>query len=1126
MTRSVMNHLPRRARRLLGVVVLGIGATAAWALGPENPGTAQLARPGQLPFYFEASPSSQAFPFTARGQACEFFVGPTEAVLQLTRADAQTPRGRHERGQQPTRELRAGRELRFEFVGANASASVRGQNEQPGKLNYFIGRSAAEWRTGVSLFGSVLVDGIYPGVDLVYYGNDQRLEYDFVVAPRADAQAIAIHFSGADQIRISAEGELVFTLGDREIRQPRPVIYQMIRGERSLVTGSYRLVDPTTVKFQVGEYDRNQPLVIDPVLSYATYFGGNGIDIAWAVAVDTNGFVYVAGETMGRLPITAGVTVTNKYSGATNGHGDAFVAKFDRTLTNLVALAYVGGKGGDVVLDLAVDGAGNAYLTGYTDSPDYPTTNAVYPNISGSPFPGLGTYPIDAFVTKLGPQGTNPLAVIYSTYLGGTWVDEGVGIDVDQDGAAYITGYTASTNTFPLANTVTNELLRSLAYGGGGDGFVAKISPSGSSLVYSMFLGGTNIDAGSGIVVDPAGVAHVTGYTRSTNFPAANGLAGGADVFVAHVAMATNVAYVADSRLMGGRGDNFAYRIALDAEGNDYIVGSSAGDSGLPVTPSLLNPGGIFRSDDAAANWQGINSGFHSIAATALAVDPNNSAHLFAATWHGLLQSWDGGAHWDGGILLRPNVNGYASIGEVGTVLSVIFTPDSPAVIYAGSSAEGVGKSVNGGTNFFGLDGLTNQTVRVLAVAPATSTTIYAGTDTGIYRSTDSGTNWASLGVGLANVNVRALALHPAAPIYAGTLGGVFRSLNGGTNWSAFNTGLSNLTVNALLIQSNAPLTLYAGTAGGVFRSLNGGTNWTRLNTGLTTSNVLCLAMDPATPETIYAGTTNGLFKSLNGGAEWANVTSGGLAAPYVLAVAIDPAAPTTLYAGTKGTAFFGGSDGYVAKFGTNGYLTVLGGSADDEAWDLAVDALGHAHVTGWTASKNFPTNYVYGALRGTNSGSADAFVAEVSSTGDQLLHSALLGGSSFDFGYSIALDSSGNSYIVGETLSTNFMSTTGTPGYAPFQASRGGTNDAFLVKLERQPVLTIHSTTNVNAEAVLTWPSYWSDVIIQSTTNLGGTSFWEDLSGGVLINGEYRASVPVGFDEGAGRSFFRLRLR
>ena len=1124
MTRFALNHFLRRMRGPLAAVVLGVSAVVVGAVSPEARGRAQLSRPGQIAFHFESSPGAQPgeFPFFARGQACDFFVAPTAAVLRLTQYDGQSRRARPEPSQMAQGAWRTSRELHFQFVGANPAARVSGTDELPGKVNYFIGRSAAEWRTGVSLFGRVRVEQLYPGVDLVYYGNDQRLEYDFVVAPQADPRPITIQFTGADRIDISPAGELVFTLGDREIRQPKPVIYQTVHGERKLVAGGYRLTE-ATLTFQLGDYDRTQPLIIDPVLSYATYFGGNGIDTAWAVAVDTNGFVYVAGETMGRLPITAGVTVTNKYSGTTNTHGDAFVAKFDRSLTNLIALAYVGGRAGDVALDVAVDDAGNAYLTGYTDSPDFPNTNALFSSISGSVFQGL-TYPLDAFVTKLGPQGTNPLAVIYSTYLGGTWTDVGAGIDVDADGFAYVTGYTASTNTFPVTNGISPWMTYQ---GGSGDAFVTKIAPGGTNLVYSIFLGGTNQDAGSGVAADANGVAHVTGYTRSTNFASTiSRLGGSADAFIAHVGLSNNLAVLNSVRLMGGRGENMGYRIALDAEGNDYVAGASINDANVPVTPSAINPGGIFRSGDAAASWQEANTGMQSIVATALAIDPSAPNHLFAATWHGLLQSWDGGAHWQGGLSLRTNVNGYASVGEVGTILSVVFDPVSPANIYAGTSGEGAGKSVDGGASFSGLDGLTNQTVRALAVDALANATVYAGTDAGVFKSTDAGANWAAMNSGLGNLSVRALALHPATPVYAGTAGGVYRSYNAGTNWSAMNSGLSNLVVNAIVIQSNAPLTVYVATAGGAFKSSNGGTNWTRINAGLgLVTNVISLAVDPVTPTTVYAGTTNGLFKSVDGGANWTNF-SNGLPAPYVMALAIHPATPATIYAGTKGTPFFGGLDGFVAKSGTNGYFVVLGGTADDEAWDVAVDAANHAHVTGWTTSTNFPTSYVYGFLRATNSGSADAFVAEVNGAGDQLVHAALLGGSSADFGYGITVDPGGSSYVVGSTISTNFLATTGTTGYTPFQSARAGTNDAFLVKLERQPLLKIHPSTNVNEEAVITWPAYWPDVIVQSSTNLGGTNLWEDLSGGVLINGEYRAGVPVGFDEGAGRTFFRLRLR
>ncbi|HEU0040269.1 MAG TPA: SBBP repeat-containing protein, partial [Verrucomicrobiae bacterium] len=383
-------------------------------MGQTKTDQARVPQLASLPFYFEANrgQAGQAVQFLARGQSSQFFVSPTEAFLSLQSPVARdkttlTPLPGH--ASRVTRHSSAASvsscAVRMKFVGANPRARVTGEGELPGKINYFIGNDPARWHTGVSTFTRVRVEEIYAGVNLVYYGNEQRLEYDFIVAPQADPAAIAIHFDGPEKVRVDARGDLVLSLGQNEIRQPKPTIYQDIGGVRKEISGGYQLTDLRTVTFAIGDYDRALPLVIDPVLSYSTFFGGSDSDTAWSVAVDTNGFVYVAGETMSAQLATPGAFQTT--NAGNNVFGDAFVAKFDNTASRLIYLTYLGGQADDFALALALDGSGNAYLTGYTDSPDFPMKSAIYTNISGSPFPGQGIFPLDGFVVKLDASGSN-----------------------------------------------------------------------------------------------------------------------------------------------------------------------------------------------------------------------------------------------------------------------------------------------------------------------------------------------------------------------------------------------------------------------------------------------------------------------------------------------------------------------------------------------------------------------------------------------------------------------------------------------------------------------------------------------------------------------------------------------
>ena len=1111
MIRPVKDHSLVLAKKLRVALALTSLTLVAGAAGPGPDEPSKPSALGTLPLYFEADggQTSGDFQFLARGRACNFFVGPTESVLVLTQLDPAPHRARPGRAAASGGQLRATRELRFEFVGANSTASVNGTGELPGKANYFLGHNPAQWRTSVPLFARVRVAQIYPGVDLVYYGNEQRLEYDFVVAPQADPGRISIHFTGADQVRLNAEGELVFTLGRETIRQPKPLVYQTIHGVRQPIAGRYSLTTPQTVTFKLGDYDRELPLVIDPVLSYSTFYGGNGLDVAWAVGVDTNGFVYVAGETMGALPTNPG-TLTNQYHGAGKFKGDAFVAKFSNDASSLVYLSYLGGSGDDVGSSLAVDDEGNAYVTGYTDSTNFPTQNPIYSKISGSPYPGLSLYPIDAFVAKLGPAGTN---LIYSTYLGGDWVDEGVGIAVDQAGSAYVTGYTESTN-FP----VLTDLTARTNYGGGGDAFLTKISPSGTNLIYSMYLGGTNLDAGSGVAVNDEGVAFVTGYTRSTNFPVFRPfqprLAGGLDAFV--TAIGTTGTNPVFSTYLGGSGDNAGFRIALDAASDYYVTGSTTADPNFPITPSALNPGGIFRSDNGALNWNGSSTGLASVVVTSLAIDPLTPTRLYAGTWRGVARSADGGANWSSGVRVLLETNFSSPAIAAGVVSSLAIDPGTPTTIYAGTASQGVYKSLNAGTNWLlSSTGLVNQSVNALAVNPLTPAILYAGTGSGVFKSVNNATNWSAINNGLGNLHVNGLALHPLTPatLYAATALGVYRSTDSGAAWLAFNSGLSNLSAKAIAIDPATSATLYAGTADGVFKSVNSGTNWSKITAGLTVSNVNTLAIDPLAPATLYAGTTHGLFKSSDAGDSW-NPHTNGLAVQQVLALAVNPQSTATLYAGTGGTSFFGGEDVFLFKSGSNGFSAVFGGSQNDEGWDVAVDSAGHAHIVGVTSSTNFPTQNATGFLRATNSGGADAFVAELNRDGSDLVQSAYLGGSGSDLGYGIALDPVGNSYFVGETSSTNF------PTLAPAQSTFGGVKDAFLAKLlvDTEPTLLIART---GSNVTLSWPPYWPEFSVQITTDLAATNAWATLALAAL---QTNGALNIQFETTNTASFFRLR--
>ena len=306
---------------------LGLLTLPVWAAQP-------LALPASLPLCFEAGPGQANAPaqFIARGHDYQFQISAAGAQIALRKTAAESAA------------------VRMQFAGANPQAQISGDAELPGKINYLTGSEPAQWRVGVATFARVRVGGLYPGVNLVYYGNRQQLEYDFVIAPGTDPAVIAIHFDGADKVSVDARGDLVLSLAGSEIRQPRPVIYQTAGGARKGIEGGYRLVDAHTVAFVAGNYDRSQPLVIDPVLSFSTYYGGNAGETAYATAYDTNGFVYLTGQTFSVL-YTNGVSFYTPGAFQTNYGGgkvvgDVFVAKFDSS-ENLIYETYLGGSADD-----------------------------------------------------------------------------------------------------------------------------------------------------------------------------------------------------------------------------------------------------------------------------------------------------------------------------------------------------------------------------------------------------------------------------------------------------------------------------------------------------------------------------------------------------------------------------------------------------------------------------------------------------------------------------------------------------------------------------------------------------------------------------------------------------------
>ena len=629
---------------------LALQAMLLWAIAAlfarsavAQPAVSRLA---DLPLYFEASGGDHPTQFLARTRAAQFLIGPTDVQIALTRVQAAVDDNPLRRGVPIHRGAGSARLARLKFLGANAQAAIDGADPMPGKVNYLIGNDPAQWRTGLPTYGQVRVCGVYPGIDVVYYGNQHHLEYDFTIAPGADPAVIAFQLECVDKISLDA-GELVLKVGDGEIRQRRPALYQLIDGVRREVNGGYKLVDSRTVSFSVGNYDRRLPLVIDPVFDYSTYFGGNGNDAALGIKVDKSGNIYIAGQTLStQFPFTV---PTNAFQRTFNGgsvNGDAFVAKLNSTGTQLLYFTYLGSPGEDGALDLAIDAAGNAYITGFTDSSGFPVRNAVFPTIHGTPDLNLGLYPNDVFVAEL---NTNGSALVFSTYFGGSGTEVGSAIAVDPAGYVYISGYSYSIDLPTSASSFQRFLI------GTDDAFVAKFGPGGTNLVYATYLGGGATDEGEGIAADDQGCAYVTGYTISPGFPITtnawnpifnnntNGFTD-YDAFVTKLdPFGSNLIY---STFLGGTNGDFGYRITLDSQRNAYVTGASISPdfpstgpvSGLAVGnngTNTLNYDGFLTRLDASGRvvFSTLFGGTSTDAGWGVAVDPAGDVFVIGSTY-------------------------------------------------------------------------------------------------------------------------------------------------------------------------------------------------------------------------------------------------------------------------------------------------------------------------------------------------------------------------------------------------------------------------------------------------------------------------------------------------------------
>jgi hypothetical protein len=533
-----------------------------------------------VPLVFEDDGGGRAFIARASGYAVR--VGPQGAEIALRRSSSAPPQL-----------------LTMRFIGADGAGRGVDAERAPGTVSYFNGSDPSQWRTDVPTFSRVRFNGIYPGVDVAYYGTDREIEYDLILAPGADPSAITMAFEGATALRVSADGGLAIEAGSDTLTLRPPVAHQDGPQGRTPVSSRYEIADATTARIIVGAYDATRTLVIDPILSYSALVGGQALDEASAVAIDASGNVYLAGT-----------TASTNFPGATGAAGglDVFVAKLDRRGTSVLFAAYVGGSALDEARAVAIDPEGNMYVGGLTTSDNFPTRVPRQAARAGDS---------DGFLFKISTTGAG---LVYSTYHGGPDFDEVNAVAVDAARYAYIGGTTRSAS-FPVQNA------RQGAHAGYLDGFVARYNPTGA-LSYSTFHGGSGTDTITALAVDPSGNATVTGSTTSTDLPLSSPVrsvnAGRVDAYVSRFTAAGTFIY---STYYGGEGADTGQGVAVAANGWSYVAGSTTSALFPTLNPIQAAPGGSLDAfllavgPGGVVTWATYYGGARSERGRALAID-------------------------------------------------------------------------------------------------------------------------------------------------------------------------------------------------------------------------------------------------------------------------------------------------------------------------------------------------------------------------------------------------------------------------------------------------------------------------------------------------------------------------
>ncbi|HKU74629.1 MAG TPA: SBBP repeat-containing protein [Pyrinomonadaceae bacterium] len=835
--------------------------------------------------------------------------------------------------------------VRLKMLGANVTPQAGGQEELPGRVNYFIGNDQSKWRRNIPTYRRVYLKDVYPGIDLVYYGKQRQLEYDLVVAPGANPKLIRFAVEGADQIRIDKTGRLLLGLKHGEVSLNKPVSYQLDEnGNRREVKSNY-VLNGNEVRFKLERFDSSKPLIIDPVLIYSTLLGSLGSDNSFGIAVDSQGSAYVTGSTDNTtFPTTSGAFKTTSSFGSA-----AFISKIDSTGSTLVYSTYLTGGSGTSALGIAVDSAGNAHVTGTTNASDFPLVN---PLKTSSKF-------------------------FKSTDSAANWNNLNSGM-VD------------SVNLLAIAPSAPNTIYAETSSG------IYRSTDAGATWSKTPATGFGSFGFTDALAVDPTNSAvvyagHFFGLYKSTD-----------------------------------GGNNWSRNNTAPL--NSAQVLSIVFDPATPATMYVGANNGVFKSTNSGATWIAQNNfGIPGVPnVSALAIDPTAPSTIYAGTsGNGFFKSTNGGEVWTA-------MNNGMGGNNPTFISAVVVDPANPATIYtghgSGNSGGGINKSTNGGSSWTPLTNGVSSNTLIFSMA-ANSSAVYAAIGGGgIIKTTNGGSSWTNTNAGLGSTSVRSLVTHPtdAAILYAGTSGSglpdafvtklnsagsglLFSTLLGGNGEEIGNSiavdGSGNISIAGQTNSSNLP-TVNAFQSTVTFDG-NCSTGFvTKLNPSVS-SYVFSTYLGGGqcdTPNSIATDNSGNVYVTGRAGTGFPTVNAfqSGLAGPQLT------------------------FDAFATKFNADGsvvYSTYLGGADAETGFGIAADSLGNAYITGFTRSSNFPLmNPIQATIGPSQSGSQlDAFVTKLNSQGSALVYSTYLGGSGFDSGRAIAVDSGNNAYVTGSSDSVDF---------------------------------------------------------------------------------------------------------